>query len=204
MAPVLRRYDALAAAVLASPPRQGVTRLVAVDGFGGAGKSTFAGRLTRALGDAQVIHTDDFVDTWDDSTGYWERMHAQVLAPLLAGRPGRYQRYDWHLGALAEWHDVPAAPVVLVEGVASARVAIADALTLAVWISTPAELRLQRGLERDGAENLDNWQRWIAQEQRHFAADRTAERADLTVDGQPSVPHAPEAEFVCLGSRNGW
>ena len=194
----IRRFADLAAEVLArSAPSSGV-RLIAVDGPGGAGKSTFAGRLAAALGGAQVIHTDDFVDRWDDATGYWERLRTQVLAPLLTGRPGRYQRYDWDLGGLAEWHDVPLAPAVVVEGVASARRAIAESLALAVWVATDPELRLRRGLERDGPDTLANWQTWIAEENRHFAEDRTEERADLRVDGDPSVSHDPDREFVVL------
>ena len=40
------------------------TRIVAVDGQGGAGKSTFAERLALGLGSVQIVHTDDFA-SWD-------------------------------------------------------------------------------------------------------------------------------------------
>ena len=38
----------------------GPLRLVAIDGPGGAGKSTFARKLSEAAGGAPVFHTDDF------------------------------------------------------------------------------------------------------------------------------------------------
>ena len=34
--------------------------LIAIDGCGGAGKSTYASKLALALGNSQVIHIDDF------------------------------------------------------------------------------------------------------------------------------------------------
>ena len=73
--------------MLAAPPRLGPVRLVAVDGFAGSGKTTFAGRLAEALG-AQVLHTDDLLEGWVDTVSFWPRLEEWVLAPLRAGRPG--------------------------------------------------------------------------------------------------------------------
>ena len=53
----VQTFRSLAESILALP---GGVRLVAVDGYGGAGKSTFADRLAAALGGAAVVHTDDF------------------------------------------------------------------------------------------------------------------------------------------------
>ena len=192
----LGRFADLAERVLATPPRPGPVRLVAIDGPGGSGKTTFAGRLAAALGDAQVVHTDDFVDSWGDPMGFWPRLREQVLDPLLAGRAGRYQRYDWLAGELAGWHDVPLAPAVVIEGVSSARRDVAGALTLAVWVETPPSLRLRRALARDGAGMLEQWRLWMSLESAHFATDATRERADVFVDGDPVVPHDAEQEYV--------
>jgi hypothetical protein len=54
----LRTFTDLAGAILALEPRNGVIRVVAVDGGSASGKSTFAGRLATHL-DAAVVHTDD-------------------------------------------------------------------------------------------------------------------------------------------------
>jgi hypothetical protein len=190
-------FASLAAHIVALPPSCGPVRLVAVDGPGGAGKSTFAGRLAAALGDAQVIHTDDFA-AWDVPIEWFPRLWEQVVEPLAAGRCGRYQRYDWVRRELAEWHDVPLAPVIILEGVSAGRREIADHLALTVWIETPADLRLARGIERDGEELRSFWNDWIRAEDAHFAADGTRDRADLVVTGDPSVPHDPDTEFVSL------
>lgn len=135
-----------------------------------------------------VVHTDDLLDGWADQFGFWPRLEEWVLAPLRSGLPGRYRRYDWHRGEFdPEWVRVPAAPVVVLEGVSSGRIGIAPELTLTVFVTAPPRLRLDRVLSRDGAEMLPYLTRWRQGERRHFGADATADRADLVVDGAPGV-----------------
>jgi uridine kinase len=195
MSTEVETFTELAARLLARPAQCGPVRLVAIDGPGGAGKSTFAARLADALGHASVVHTDDFA-AWDNPLNWWPRLEQQVLQPLGAGRTGRFQRYDWDSRALAEWHEVPADGVLILEGVSGARRAVAQRLTYAVWIQADPEVRLRRGLERDGQEALGLWQGWMADEDRHFAQDQTVQRADLLVDGNPQIPHDPQLDFV--------
>ena len=198
------RYVDLAQRVRSSSPRCGRTRLVAVDGGGGAGKSVFAARLAQALGDAPIIRTDDFA-SWDNPHNWWPRLEEQVLGPMGRGEPVRYQRWNWVERRLGEWVDVPGSDVVIVEGVSSSRVAVKERLTLAIWIETPREMRLRRGIERDGESMRQAWDRWMAEEDAFYACDRTRERADLIVDGSPTLAHDPDTEFVALtpdpGSR---
>lgn len=187
MEPSLESFAALAAGIRVAPARCGPVRVVAVDGPGGAGKSTFALRLAVALGGVQVVHTDDFA-AWETPHDWWPRLEEQVLRPLGHGEAGRYQRYDWGRREPAEWHDVPVAGVVILEGVSSARRAVAGRLSYAVWVETPQEVRLRRGLDRDGEEALPLWRTWMAEEDRHFAHDETRLRADVVIDGTSVLP----------------
>ena len=177
---------AVAARVRAAAPRLGDTRLVVVDGPAGSGKTTFAGRLGVAL-DAPVLHADDFLAGWGDLEGWWARLDEWVLRPLAGGRPGRYRRYDWLTGCFGEWHDLRVPDVLVVEGCGSARRAADDLAVLRVWIEAPDDVRLARGLERDGDELRDEWLAWMAAERAHFAAEATRERADVLVDGCVSM-----------------
>lgn len=179
----------ITARVLACPARLGGTRLVVVDGPAGSGKSTVAARLAAALDGAQVVHMDDLYEGWTGlGDDVWRRLRDQVLAPLQAGRPGRYRRYDWDAGRFAEGHDVPVAPVLVVEGVGAAARPVEPLPSLRVWVEAPEALRLQRGLERDGEALRAEWLAWAAREQAHFTADGTQARAEILVDG--SVPPA--------------
>ena len=91
-----------------------------------------------------------------------------------------------------------APPVLLVEGVGAARRATADLLAFTIWVEAPDELRLRRGLARDGAHLREQWEGWMRAEREWFERDGTAARADLRVDGAPSLPHDPAAKFVAL------
>ncbi len=193
----MMRFDALVAEVLSCP---GPVRLVAVDGPGGAGKSTFAARLARHAGDVAVVHTDDFA-SWVEPLEWWPRLLAQVIDPLVAGDEGRFQRYDWAEARLAEWVTVPRRPIVIIEGVSSGRREWREHLAYCVFVTSPEQIRLQRGLERDGAQMLDQWRSWMAAEDRHFAEDGVADRADLIVDGAPVLDHDPEEEIDVLRRR---
>jgi uridine kinase len=176
----------LADRVRRAAPRLGGTRLVVVDGPAGSGKTTLAGRLATSL-DAPVVHADDLLAGWGDLEGWWARLDEQVLGPLATGRAGRYRRYDWDAGEFAEWHDVPAGDHLVVEGCGAARRAADDVAVLRVWVEAPDDVRLVRGLDRDGAAMRPQWLAWMRAERTHFAAEATRERADVVLDGCASM-----------------
>ncbi|WP_028568914.1 uridine kinase [Salinispora tropica] len=193
---VMESYALLAERVCAAPARLGKTRLVAVDGPSGAGKSWFTARLADALAAGPgcprpvVIHTDDLLDGWADQLTFWPRLEEWVLAPVRAGRAGEYRRYSWvRRSFLPRPVPVPVSPVLLLEGVSAARGAAAPELSLAVFVTAPARLRLTRAVARDGPGILPELRRWHAGERAHFATDGTRDRADLVVDGAPVLPH---------------
>lgn len=161
------------------------TRWVGVDGFGATGKTTLAAALAARLPGAVVVHVDDFarpgVATWE-----LDRFREQVVAPLTAGRPGRYQRWDWSRDVGAEWHDVPVGVPVVVEGVSSTDERLGVPWDVWIWVEADRRTRLARALERDGAAMLDRWLTdWMPSEERYAAAQRPRERADFWVRTSP-------------------
>jgi uridine kinase len=155
--------------------------VIAIDGLGGAGKSTLAAALATEL-EAVVIHTDDFA-SWDVPLGWWPRVLAEVLEPLSEGRAARFQRYDWDRRELAEWREVAPGGVVILEGVSSSRVAFRPFLAFTIWVETPRDTRLERGLERDGADALPLWEGWMAEEDAWVEREHPRRSADYLVDG---------------------
>lgn len=100
---------------------------------------------------------------------------------------------------LGEWKVLPWSPVVLVEGVTFGRRAAKDAFAYRIWVDAPQDVRLARGLARDGESHRALWLDWMRREQEFFATDQTAEAADLHVDGAPVELHDPETEVVLTG-----
>jgi uridine kinase len=193
---LIETFAGLAAHVRAAPPRLGAVRLVCVDGPAGSGKTTFAARLTEALGaGAALVHLEDLYAGWS-LAGAVARLSAGVLRPLAEGRPGSHFRYDWAAGRFAdEPVAVPVPEVLVVEGCGSCARALDPWTTLRIWVEAPAPLRLSRGLARDGADLAAHWHRWQESEARHFAAEDTRARADVRVDGAAA---APSDGFVLL------
>ncbi|WP_405777107.1 uridine kinase [Streptomyces sp. NBC_01538] len=162
------------------PPSCGPVRLIAVDGHAGSGKTTFAGRLAAALDGAPVLHLDD-IASHDELFAWTRRLVGQVLEPLRQGENASYAPYDWtsrHFGAP---RTLPAAPVVLVEGVGAGRRAIRPYLARLLWMELTDEEAWARGRSRDGTEQSEFWAGWVRAERRHFAADPSRPFADLLV-----------------------
>ncbi|MFC9694523.1 uridine kinase [Kribbella sp. NPDC056951] len=193
--------DSLLDHVQAAPPRLGRTRLISVDGPAGSGKSTLAARFearanNRGL-NTFVIHMDDLYDGWAGAERGFALLRDHVLQRLSDGREGRYRRYDWNTGAYAELHVVPVTvDLLVVEGVTSCDRDADGWQSLRLWIETTNEVRLDRGIERDGEALRDHWLEWMRWERDHFATQSTRDRAHVVVDGNPDVPHDPTVELV--------
>jgi uridine kinase len=194
----IRMYSQLVDEIRAA---DGPVRLVGIDGCGGAGKTTFAQRLVAAAnGEWQVVHTDDFA-THEEPVEWWPRMLAQVIEPLSRKQPATFQPYDWVHRCPSDETTVAPADVVLIEGVGATRKAWRNRLALRIWVDTDSELRLRRGLDRDGEQLAEFWRDWRIAEDRYVAEEQPQQHADLVVAGDPSEPHDPEREFVVLSER---
>lgn len=193
--------DSLIDNVLAGPPHLGRTRLIGIDGPAGSGKSTLAATLqTRAEArglHTYVIHMDDLYDGWSGAVRGFGLLRDHVLQRIADGREGRYRRYDWNLGAYAELHVVPVTvELLIVEGVTSCDRDAGHWQSLRLWIETSNEIRLDRGIDRDGEALRDHWLEWMRWERDHFAEQATRSRAHVVVDGNPTLPHNPELEII--------
>ncbi|MGL5809851.1 MAG: 4-amino-4-deoxy-L-arabinose transferase, partial [Nocardioides sp.] len=98
-----------------------------------------------------------------------------------ASTPGGYHRYDWHLGRHAEWMTVPPSELLIVEGVGAGHPLLSRWRSVLVFVEAEPELRLRRGLDRDGRGMQARWQAWQAKEDAFFAAYGVRADADLVL-----------------------
>ncbi|MEP7035981.1 MAG: hypothetical protein ABI662_06275 [Dermatophilaceae bacterium] len=166
-------------------PRCGSTKVVAIDGPSGAGKTAFAGRLAARLPGAQILHMDDLYPGWDGLGQAVVDLHDQVLAPLSRGERAAYRRWDWQHDRYGHWVDLDPVALLLVEGVGSGAAPGAGLESVLIWLEAGRAVRRQRGLERDGDSYQPHWQGWAVLEQDLFTWDQTRDRADLIVDTTP-------------------
>jgi hypothetical protein len=174
---------ALARLVRAAPARAGTCRIVAVDGPSGAGKTSLAGALAAELG-AQVVPMDDLIPGWGGVAAGPPIALRDVVTPIARGNDGAFRRYDWVAGAYAEWCPVPHAGFLVLDGCGSGSRPLAPYLALLIWVDADRDLRLARGLARDGEAFRPHWSAWEGDSQALFAVEGTAGRADVVVDGE--------------------
>jgi uridine kinase len=158
--------------------------LIGIDGGGGSGKSTLAKKLAEGICGATLIHLDDFADWTDDSNWQLSTFAERALKPLLAGITSKHQRYDWTTETVGEWFEIPPAGVAIIEGVTSLRVDLREYWKISIWVGCPRELRLERGVTRDGEAIRAKWvDEWIPGEDQYFLREKPWESASLLFDG---------------------
>ncbi|MEU1182842.1 hypothetical protein ABZ464_35420 [Streptomyces sp. NPDC005820] len=175
--PAVRR---LAARLRRLPPSCGPVRLIGVDGHAGSGKSTFAGRLAEALGGAPVLHLDD-IASHAELFAWTGRLLTEVIEPFGRGETAHYAPYDWRAHHFGPPRPLPAAPVVLIEGVGAGRRALRPYLARLLWLEMAPEEAWARGRARDGEEQREFWDGWVRAEAHHFSDDPSRPYAGLLV-----------------------
>jgi hypothetical protein len=171
---------------------QSVT-FIAIDGPGASGKSTFAAKLQMRLPDSAIVRMDDFYlptghPQIAGSNFDWQRLLDQIVLPMQNGQPATYQVFDWDrltLDTTCAWQHLPAQRWVIMEGVTASRRELRPYLQYVIFIETPRDMRLARGIARDGAESMHIWQdNWMPREDLYFTeCHRSGLQVDLSVDG---------------------
>ena len=165
-------------------------KFISIDGHGGSGKSTLAKKLAKSL-HAEIIHIDDFTGL-GATTDWYKALRANVIIPAMTGSMAlSYPRAKW-------WAEHDPEPVVnqkvtevmIIEGVCSSRVELRDYMALKIFVDTPRDICIERGLSRDKGmggksdeEVLAQWNQWLEWDDEYFAKDDPQSIADIVVSG---------------------
>jgi uridine kinase len=157
------------------------TRWIGVDGLGAAGKTTLAARIAAVVSGSVVVAIDHFgravLRGWDR-----DLFVTQVVEPLLAGRPGRYRRWDLETDRGLDWVEVPIGRPVIVEGVSSTDLRLPIPWDVRLWVEVPESVRRSRIAERDTAALLERWRTdWWPSEEEYLRRQQPSSRADAIV-----------------------
>ena len=161
-------------------PRANGTRVIAIDGRSGAGKTSLATELGAEL-DAPVVALEYLYGGWDGLERGIDLLVSEVLEPLANGKTAAVPSYDWFARAWGPACLLEPPELLIVEGVgAGARRAAAYESTL-IWIEAPALVRKKRALDRDGETFAAYWDMWAAQEDTMLDREQTPARADIVL-----------------------
>lgn len=134
-------------------------RSIAVSGFGGSGKSSFAKELGAVI-NAPVISVDSFQKDGAFDTGYmlWEimdfsRLEKEVLRPFWNKEETiRYGHFTVPARSVSETMEISNMGRVIVEGVGLFRPELMRYFSCTIWMDCPIEEATARGKKRDREE----------------------------------------------------
>lgn len=141
--------------------------IIAVSGFGGAGKTTFANALSAEM-DIPVIGTDSFFRGFDIiEYSNWEcidftRLEKEVCLPFLRGDEIiSYREFDWQTNSPGKYRNIPHRSKIIIEGIGLFRPELTNYFSYMIWIDCPLEEAITRGKRRDREQLISpqdqNW-----------------------------------------------
>ena len=110
------------------------------------------------------------------------RLRDEALRPVYAGQTVTYRAYSCREGAYLSPVQLPAQPLVILEGSYSHHPLLRPYETLRVFVTCTKAEQTRRLQAREGARCADFAARWIPLEEGYFALYGIAESADFVVD----------------------
>ena len=165
---------------------------LALDGPCGSGKTTLAAALQKQFPACTVLHTDDFylpparrIPDWAHTPCAnmdLARLRDEALRPAYAGQTAAYRAYSCREGAFLPPVQLPAQPLVILEGSYSHHPLLRPYETLRVFVTCTKAEQTRRLQAREGTRYADFAARWVPLEEGYFARYGIAESADFVVE----------------------
>lgn len=184
---------------------------ISIDGHGGSGKSSLASRLAESLG-AEIIHIDDFTGL-GATTDWYKALIDNIIKPSLSGATSlNYPRAKWWLGHNPEpVVNQPVTNIMIVEGVCSSRAELRDFMTFKIFVDTPRNICIERGLARDKGmggksdeEVLAQWHQWLEWDDQYFEKDDPKSIADIVISGGNDYDKSVDMVVMSIKQKLGW
>lgn len=170
--------------------------VIAISGFGGAGKSTTSEKLSTLLS-ATLIHTDDFIASDQNGAfeGYhldWKQLEGQAIEVAKTADKLTSRIYDWGSNRPV-FEETSVNKFIIFEGsIWLVQDKYKNYFDLMVWVNVPQDIANARGKKRDnevyGTDHDELWDNvWSPREKDSFDKLRPEKTADLLLDNNFSA-----------------
>lgn len=164
------------------------TRVIAIEGRAGAGKSTIAQLLSRML-DAPIIQMDDFflppalrtVNRLEESGGnvHYERFCEEIIPFLKKKVSFSYRCFDCHIMDYNGKKEVSKSPWYIIEGAYSMHPVFGDYMDYSIFCDISSDEQISRIRLRNGDTMLKRFvDTWIPMEEHYFESENIRKRCD--------------------------
>ena len=180
-------------------PARGATKLVAIDGRGGSGKTYLADRLKSIDSSLKILRVDHFPCRGDEypfhPTGVQTRISQarllMTLLPLLENDAAGYRRSYWsETDRIDPLIRVEPGGTMLVEGCYSLLRSLRPLYDFSIWVECPYEQALAQAMARDrvGEGGRARWELGHAPNQeRYIETHRPSQFADMVLLSTPNA-----------------
>ena len=171
---------------------------IAIDGRGGAGKSTLARKLKENIQNSLIIEFDWFHLPKKHCTEFerydYSRLIQEIIIPFQAGsKELSFYKYNWGFlsdscqdGLSETATRMPSEDVLIIEGCGTICPALSTYSDLKIWVGTEEEESKRRGIKRDVEEYGLNpekvnalWDEWSIRERRRLIQEMPECLADI-------------------------
>lgn len=171
---------------------EGTTKLIAIDGRGGSGKSTFAARLIELNPGLELLELDSFPCSAEEypfhQTGTQTRVSTkrilhEALEPLKNGQTAIFKKtFWWKTDDEHPTISVPSGGAVLVEGCYALLPELRPFYDLSIWVECSSQEAIERAIGRDGEEIRLQWETaYFPNEESYIETYNPRDFADLVV-----------------------